>query len=99
MKGSGLATPRSGLDAISRSWREISYSRSSQGDRGFESCSLQRRVTYEPENDIDIPVPRAGTPNRANPGELEGLRSTDELIRLLQNKILLLTMRARTFEG
>jgi hypothetical protein len=31
--------------------------------------------------------------------ELEGLRSTEELIRLLQNKIMLLTMRARTFEG
>jgi hypothetical protein len=29
------------------------------GDRGFESISLQQRVTYEPENDIDIPVPRA----------------------------------------
>jgi hypothetical protein len=31
--------------------------------------------------------------------ELERLRSTDELIRLLQDKILLLTMQARTFEG
>jgi hypothetical protein len=27
--------------------------------RGFESSSLQQRVTYEPENDIDIPVRRA----------------------------------------
>src|SRR5437588_8815668 len=25
----------------------------------FESVFLQQRVTYEPENDIDIPVPRA----------------------------------------
>jgi len=49
MKRSGLATPRSGLDAISRSWREISYSRSSQGDRGFESVSLQRGASCEPK--------------------------------------------------
>jgi hypothetical protein len=31
--------------------------------------------------------------------ELEALRDTDGLVRLLQNKILLLTMQARTFEG
>ena len=37
--GRGRATPRSGLDANSRSWREISYlSSSPKGDRGFESC-------------------------------------------------------------
>jgi hypothetical protein len=31
--------------------------------------------------------------------ELEGLRDTDELVRLLQDKILLLTMQARSFEA
>jgi len=39
--GRGRATPRSGL--VPQSWREISYlSSSPKGDRGFESCSLQR---------------------------------------------------------
>ena len=48
--GRGRATPRSGLDVIPRSWREISYlSSSPKGDRGFEACSLQRRVACEPE--------------------------------------------------
>jgi hypothetical protein len=45
--GRGRATPRSGL--VPQSWREISYlSSSPKGDRGFESCSLQRRVVNEP---------------------------------------------------
>src|SRR5437868_3850412 len=36
------------MDAISRSWREISYSRTSpKGGRGFESCPLHRRVSNE----------------------------------------------------
>src|ERR1700730_15187862 len=48
MNGSDEAA-LTGLDAISRSWHKISYSRSSlRGDRGFESCSLQRGVSCEP---------------------------------------------------
>ena len=31
------------------------------GYRWFESISLQRRVSCEPEDDIDIPVPRGST--------------------------------------
>jgi len=40
------------------------------GDRGFESISLQRRVACEPEDDIDIPVPRhiLGRPRTASSG-------------------------------
>jgi hypothetical protein len=34
------------------------------GDRGFESYSLQRGVVCEPEDDIDIPVPRGSTITR-----------------------------------
>src|SRR5258708_4961225 len=43
--GRGLATPPSCWTAISRSWREISYSRTPpRGDRGFESCPLRQPV-------------------------------------------------------
>jgi len=53
--GRGLATPPSAWTAISRSWREISYSLTSpKGDRGFESCSLQRRVAF-----LRVKTPRA----------------------------------------
>jgi hypothetical protein len=31
--------------------------------------------------------------------EIEGLRSTEDLIRLLQDKVLMLTMQARSFDG
>jgi len=34
------------------------------GNRKFESISLQRRVVCEPEDDIDIPVPRGSTITR-----------------------------------
>ena len=33
-------------------------------NRKFESISLQRRVLCEPEDDIDIPVPRGSTITR-----------------------------------
>ena len=33
-------------------------------NRKFESISLQRRVVCEPEDDIDIPVPRGSTITR-----------------------------------
>ena len=46
-------------------------SRSRGRDRWFESTFLQRRVACEPEDDIDIPVPRhiLGRPRTASSGD------------------------------
>ena len=72
-----LPVPRDighGLEPSASSVFSVPCSRSVEGpisarDRRFESVSLQRGVACEPEDDIDIPVPR-GSPLSA--GDLPG---------------------------
>src|ERR1700737_3004187 len=55
------ASPLTGADLSPAETRQL---RLTHRNRKFESISLQRRVVCEPEDDIDIPVPRGSTITR-----------------------------------